>query len=371
MQAVTDDVISEGVVWGTALSSLFAIVSILVFTGSLAITGLATATMACINALVLGLYHVLGWHLGAIEGVSITVLVGLSVDFCIHFSEAFVASPLDLRRDRAKCAIPPPLLDARPLPDPPSRRGMGTRVCRDALMLMGTPVLSSAVSTVATALPLWLTATRALHKFGVVIAISLSVSFVYALLMLIPLLSMFGPQRARHPWLRARAWWRAMWSSALARAALACAVCLGFLVRFPLPSSAAMQHGSSAEPSRARGTPMWSRTLQLIVVIMQMAVPASRRMPEAAPMLWWILVAVIGAALLRGLRALVQRRRAPSKAYSHDSGESHGAGHRPLALEMPAQDLGAGDTLQRIRFREGEPGIEPPQSWPRTSCGCV
>ena len=60
--------------------------------------------MVCINILVLGLYHVMGWTLGAIEGVSITVLVGLSVDFCIHFSEAFVMSRLQHRKDRAQCA---------------------------------------------------------------------------------------------------------------------------------------------------------------------------------------------------------------------------------------------------------------------------
>ena len=65
--------------------------------------------MVCINVLVLGLYHVMGWTLGAIEGVSITVLVGLSVDFCIHFSEAFVMSRLQHRKDRAQC-VPPPSL---------------------------------------------------------------------------------------------------------------------------------------------------------------------------------------------------------------------------------------------------------------------
>ena len=63
--------------------------------------------MVCINVLVLGLYHVMGWTLGAIEGVSITVLVGLSVDFCIHFSEAFVMSRLQHRKDRAQCVATP------------------------------------------------------------------------------------------------------------------------------------------------------------------------------------------------------------------------------------------------------------------------
>ena len=62
-------------------------------------------------------------------------------------------------------------------------------------MLMGMPVFASALSTVTTALPLWLTTTVALNQFGVIFAVSLSVSFVYALFMLIPLLAMLGPEK--------------------------------------------------------------------------------------------------------------------------------------------------------------------------------
>lgn len=114
---------------------------------------------------------------------------------------------------------------------------MRTEQCvyRDALMLMGTPVASSAVSTVATALPLWLTATIALRQFAAVIAISLSLSFVYALLMLIPLLGMFGPNKPKplteseSSGIVARV--RSAMSSVSARAGVACALCLSIMVR--------------------------------------------------------------------------------------------------------------------------------------------
>lgn len=102
VQAVTEAALTEGIVWGIVLSSIFAMVSVYVFTGSLVVMALAAATMVCINVLVLGLYHAMGWRLGAVEGVSITVLVGLSVDFVIHFSEAFVRSRLVGRRERAQ-----------------------------------------------------------------------------------------------------------------------------------------------------------------------------------------------------------------------------------------------------------------------------
>jgi predicted RND superfamily exporter protein len=104
VQAVTNNGITHGMVWSIAISSLFAMAAVYVFTGSLVVMLLATITMVGINILVLGLYWVLGWRLGAIEGVAVTVLVGLSVDNCIHFSEAFVMSPLTLRKDKARRA---------------------------------------------------------------------------------------------------------------------------------------------------------------------------------------------------------------------------------------------------------------------------
>ena len=111
-------------------------------------------------------------------------------------------------------------------------------------MLMGTPVLSSAISTVATALPLWLTATIALRQFAVIISISLSVSFFFALLMLVPLLGMFGPKGRPPPAAgdtsekRSAATLclqgcRVFFSSRLHRAAVACAFCLLLMVRCP------------------------------------------------------------------------------------------------------------------------------------------
>ena len=274
VQAVTNEAITKSMVWSITLSSVFATIAVFVFTGSLIITLLATLTMAGINILVLGLYWVLGWRLGAIEGVSITVLVGLSVDFCLHFSEAFTHSPLLTRKDRARCALFPHCLACQVLDcrryvrsshpsaaaQPAFQRCMRTQTLkhcqarrahypcaeycagrtltvagghRDSMMLMGTPVLASAASTVLTALPLWLCATVALNQFGVVIAISLSVSFFYAAFMLVPLLATLGPEGKVAPEdeTRVQRWWRRVKGSTLTRAAVASGACLGILVR--------------------------------------------------------------------------------------------------------------------------------------------
>lgn len=74
-------------------------------------------------------------------------------------------------------------------------------------------------------------------------------------------------------------------------------------------------------------------------ILMQMAVPAGRRMLMKRPLLWYAMVAIIGAAVLYGLLALLTRRCcSPRTAHSLDSGESGGAHHRPLTYMAPDFD---------------------------------
>jgi hypothetical protein len=55
VQAVTNEDITKGMAWSIGISSLFAMVAVYVFTGSLIVMLLATITMAGINVLVLGM----------------------------------------------------------------------------------------------------------------------------------------------------------------------------------------------------------------------------------------------------------------------------------------------------------------------------
>ena len=40
----------------------------------------------------LGLFKLFGWTLGIIEAVSLSILVGNSLDYCIHLSEGYMAT---------------------------------------------------------------------------------------------------------------------------------------------------------------------------------------------------------------------------------------------------------------------------------------
>ena len=70
----------------------------------------ATLTVVMTNMSVLGLMYVWGWHLGAIEGMSITSLVGLSVDFCIHLCEGYVHGKAQDRFGKARYVVLPDYL---------------------------------------------------------------------------------------------------------------------------------------------------------------------------------------------------------------------------------------------------------------------
>lgn len=40
--------------------------------------------------MVVGLFFLAGWELGAVEAVSLSILVGSSVDYCVHLVEGYL-----------------------------------------------------------------------------------------------------------------------------------------------------------------------------------------------------------------------------------------------------------------------------------------
>lgn len=54
--------------------------------------------------LVVGVFYVVGWEIGGVEAVSLSILVGSSVDYCVHLVEGYIlaatACPI---KDVRKC----------------------------------------------------------------------------------------------------------------------------------------------------------------------------------------------------------------------------------------------------------------------------
>jgi protein dispatched 1 len=102
--AVTYTQIAESVYSTVFLSIVLSGIVVFVFCGRPVVTLLAVVTLLMINLTVMGVLYTWGWYLGAIEGMSITSLVGLAVDFTIHISEAHLHAQAESRRWKARYA---------------------------------------------------------------------------------------------------------------------------------------------------------------------------------------------------------------------------------------------------------------------------
>jgi hypothetical protein len=80
------------------IAALSAVGTIFLFTGDVQLSALTFFNLMAIVTCELALFHLIGWKLGVVEAISITILVGLSVDFMLHLAESYAQSPLTSRK---------------------------------------------------------------------------------------------------------------------------------------------------------------------------------------------------------------------------------------------------------------------------------
>lgn len=130
---------------------------------------MATYSVFAILFMVIGVIAftvALGWKLGLIEAVVYVMVVGLSVDYCVHLSEAYLASPAQDRENRT----------------------------RDMIRMMGQSVMSGALSTLGASAMLFFGYIRFFTKFGTIIFFVISQSLLWSLMGYAAFLDKFGPQ---------------------------------------------------------------------------------------------------------------------------------------------------------------------------------
>ncbi len=89
-------------VTGIGLSLLLALIVITLATGNWIISIMSTFVIFVIVVMVIGFTVMMGWKLGMIESIIFVMVVGMSVDYTVHISEAYLASGERTRRKRAK-----------------------------------------------------------------------------------------------------------------------------------------------------------------------------------------------------------------------------------------------------------------------------
>lgn len=125
----------------------------------------AVLTIVLIVTNVMAFTVIYGWSLGVVEAINYVVVIGMSIDYAVHMSEAYNSSKATTREQRVT----------------------------DMVEEMGVSVLSGALSTVLAILPMFFAPNEFFTKFGTFLAVTIALSCVYAMTFYPALLAVFGP----------------------------------------------------------------------------------------------------------------------------------------------------------------------------------
>lgn len=169
---------------GIAIMLVSTAIIMFVGTGSIAISILCTFAVGGIVGSMFGFLYVVGWDLGIAECLSAVISIGYAFDGVAHIGKAYGESDEGSREQRT----------------------------RDALTALGISVLFGALSTAASALMLLFTQVVMLFKFGVLVAVTMTSTLLWGLVLLPAGLLVFGPCKKD---LLLRRTFRTIWDSCL------------------------------------------------------------------------------------------------------------------------------------------------------------
>lgn len=163
-------------IYGLVLSMVVCMVAVVLFTGHVLLLFIVFICILQMICLVVGIFYLAGWEMGGVEAISLSILVGSSVDYCVHLVEGYLLAGKALPQDNKQSAS--------------SARRWRTKA---AVSHIGVSILSSALTTIVAAIPLTQTIIKPFAKFGQIVAINTSVSIVYSLTVCPAFLSTVAP----------------------------------------------------------------------------------------------------------------------------------------------------------------------------------
>merc|ERR1712054_51570 len=170
----TQTVFVSSAVTGMITGTLLAFVVVLVATQQILVAFASLLTIVGILASVLGSMVALGWELGTIESICLTILAGFSVDYVVHLAHAFVHAEQKERSDKV----------------------------RSALDEIGVSVLAGMVTSASAAVALMLCQLQFFYKFGVFLMLTVSISWIWANVCFMGSMALFGPDDSTPLWLQ-------------------------------------------------------------------------------------------------------------------------------------------------------------------------
>lgn len=92
--------LTNSAIQGVVMSLLFAFPVLAISTDDLLLGGLATITICCATVSVIGMIPLVGWRLGVLESLNLTLVVGLAIDYIVHMAEGFHISKKKTRKEK-------------------------------------------------------------------------------------------------------------------------------------------------------------------------------------------------------------------------------------------------------------------------------
>merc|ERR1712070_1262278 len=170
----TQTVFVSSAITGMITGTLLAFVVVLLATQQILVAFASMFTIVGILASVLGAMVALGWELGTIESVCLTILAGFSVDYVVHLAHSFVQAEKKERLDKV----------------------------RSALDEIGVSVLGGMLTSASAAIALMICQLQFFHKFGVFLMLTVSISWLWANIGFMASMALFGPDVSTPSWLQ-------------------------------------------------------------------------------------------------------------------------------------------------------------------------
>ena len=158
--------IFDGTLTAMGVSLCLAFIVLFVMTFNVVVSFYAIVSIGFVLVTTVGTIVLLGWELNVLESVTVSIAVGLAVDFTVHFGVAYRLCPKPSRRDRTLYAT----------------RQMGPAITMAALTTFAAGVMMMPASILT------------FFQAGVFLMLIMSFSWLYANFFFLPLCATIGPQ---------------------------------------------------------------------------------------------------------------------------------------------------------------------------------
>ncbi|KAL3063332.1 hypothetical protein OYC64_002992 [Pagothenia borchgrevinki] len=170
----------ESALWSLLLSLVICVAAVSVFTAHPLLLLPVLVTIVGVICLVVAIMYWLGWEMGAVEAISLSILVGSSVDYCLHLVEGYLLAGETMTSTPGHNSEPGVERQRRTL---------------EAVNHVGVAIVSSAVTTVISTVPLFFCVIVPFAKFGQIVAINTAVSILFTLTVTVAMLAWVAPPR--------------------------------------------------------------------------------------------------------------------------------------------------------------------------------